>query len=96
MFETGRRPGCRPVTVVLFGLSLTWSVQMHGWWICTSPSSMWASSLAALLLVTLLTGEEFKQFCYHLVFHIGHNYTEISFKFDCVCCVPTSSHEFTL
>lgn len=53
-------------------LSLTWCVQMGGWWICTSPFSVPAVSLAALLLVTLLTGDAFD---YFYIFNIcfGHN-----------------------
>lgn len=48
-----------------FGPSLTWCAQMDGLWTWTSPLSIWASSLAALLLVSLLTGKALNYFHNH-------------------------------
>lgn len=74
-----------------FGLSLTWCARMRGWWTCTSPFSMWASSSAALLLGTLLTGEALNNFHHHV--HIGHNFLNQQ-EFNCVYLIITDSIQY--
>lgn len=39
-------------------LSLTWSAPTPGWWICTSPPSVWGTSSAASRSATSPTGED--------------------------------------
>lgn len=79
-----------------FCLSLTWCAQMPGWRTCISPFSTWASSLAALLLGTLLTGEASNNFLFlYLLIHLPENTNPAIILNVCSCISFQAVSEWT-